>query len=80
MSLPEYKQIVDEAKTHIQEIRPADLKCMIDAGEEFSLIDVREPDEVAKGTIPGAVTLSRGILERDIDKVTSDKERRLVLY
>ena len=80
MSLPEYKQIVDEARTHIQEIRPAELKRMIDAGEEFTLIDVREPDEVAKGTIPGAVTLSRGILERDIDKVTSDKERRLVLY
>jgi rhodanese-related sulfurtransferase len=80
MSLPEYKQIVDEARTHIQEIRPAELKRMIDAGEEFTLIDVREPDEVAKGTIPGAATMSRGILERDIHKVTCDKERKLVLY
>ena len=80
MPLPEFKQIVDEARRLIQEIGPSDLARMQQAGEDFTLIDVREPDEHAKGTIAGAVTMPRGILERDIDQVTSDKNRKIVLY
>ncbi len=53
---------------------------MLDANEDFTLIDVREADEHAKGTIPAAVKLPRGILERDIDQVTTDKDRKIVLY
>lgn len=80
MPLPEYKKIVDEARMQIQEIGPADLKHMQKTGEDFTLIDVREADEQARGTIEGAVCLARGILERDIDQVTTDKDRKLVLY
>jgi rhodanese-related sulfurtransferase len=80
MPLPEFKQIVDEAKAQIREIGPAELKRMLDAGEDFTLIDVREVDEQAQGTMAGAVALPRGILERDIDKVTTDKDRKMVLY
>jgi len=80
MPLPEFKQIVDEAKRQIQEIGPDELLRMQKAGEEFILIDVREPDEHAKGTIAGAVAMPRGILERDIDKITTDKDRKIVLY
>jgi rhodanese-related sulfurtransferase len=76
----EFEQIVDEARAQIQEIRPADLRRMQESGEDFTLIDVREADEQQKGTIPGAVKLPRGILERDIDKVTTDKDRKIVLY
>ena len=49
MHSPEFKQIVDEAKAQIQEIRPADLKRMQDSEEDFTLIDVREADEQAEG-------------------------------
>jgi rhodanese-related sulfurtransferase len=80
MPLPEFKQIVDEAKRQIQEIGPGDLLRMQQAGEDFTLIDVREPDEHAKGTIAGAVAMPRGILERDIDQITTDKDRKIVLY
>ena len=80
MALPEFKKIVDEAKAQIQEIGPAELRRMMEAKEDFSLIDVREADEVAKGTIAGAVTIPRGILEREIDKVTTDKVKAIVLY
>ncbi|HEY4899436.1 MAG TPA: rhodanese-like domain-containing protein [Terriglobales bacterium] len=80
MPLPEFKQIVDEAKRQIQEIGPDDLRRMQQTGEEFILIDVREPDEHAKGTIAGAIPVPRGILERDIDKITADKDRKIVLY
>ncbi len=80
MPLPEFKMIVDEAKAQIQEIGPAELKRMLEAKEDFTLIDVREADEQVKGTIAGAVMLPRGIVERDIDKVTTDKDRKIVLY
>ena len=80
MPLPEFKQIVDEARRQIQEIDPSDLLRMQQAGEDFTLIDVREPNEHAKGMIAGAVAMPRGILERDIDQITSDKERKIVLY
>jgi len=80
MPLPEFKQIVEEAKAQIQEIGVAELKCMLDAQEDFTLIDVREADEHALGIIAGAVKLPRGILERDIDQVTTDKDRKMVLY
>jgi rhodanese-related sulfurtransferase len=80
MPLPEFKQIVDEAKSQIEEIGPGDLKQMQQSGEDFILIDVREADEVAKGTIPGAVPMPRGILEAHIEEITTDKDRKLVLY
>src|SRR5450631_4105778 len=80
MPLPEFKQIVDEAKSQIHEIGPTELQRMREAGENFILIDVREPDEHAKGTIAGAVAMPRGILERDIDQIVTDKERKIVLY
>lgn len=80
MPLPEFKQLVDEAKAQISEIDPGDLKRMQQSGEDFTLIDVRERDEIAKGTIPGAFPMPRGILEVNIDQITSDKNRKLVLY
>ena len=80
MPLPEFKQLVDEAKSQIKEIGPDDLRQMQQSGEDFTVIDVRERDEQAKGTIPGAVNLPRGILEVNIDQVTTDKDRKLVLY
>jgi rhodanese-related sulfurtransferase len=80
MALPEFQQLVNEAKKEIKEITPADLKKMQGSGEDFVLIDVREPDEVAKGTIPGAVVIPRGMVEYNIDKVTTDKDKKLVLY
>jgi len=80
MPLPEFKQLVDEAKAQIREIGPDELRHMQLSGEDFTLIDVREPDERAKGTIADAVAMPRGILEVNIDQITTDKDRKLVLY
>ena len=80
MALPEFKQLVDEAKSQITEINADQLKHMQQTGEDFTLIDVREREEQVKGTIPGAVEMPRGVLEVNIDQVTTDKDRKLVLY
>ena len=80
MAMPEFQQLCNEAKKEIQEIDVAELKRMQQSGEKFYLIDVREPQEVARGTIPGAVTITRGVLELNIDQVTPDKNAKIVLY
>lgn len=80
MHMPEFVALCNEARKEIQEIDVAELKRMQASGEDFTLIDVRERDEQAQGMVPGAVALPRGILERDIGQVTTDKDRKMVLY
>ncbi|WP_313891167.1 rhodanese-like domain-containing protein [Psychrobacillus sp.] len=41
----------------------------IEAGEMFSLIDVRESDEVATGVIPGAVHIPLGSVDVSLDQI-----------
>lgn len=80
MPMPEFKQLVNEAKTEIEEIGPEELQRMQSAAQDFVLIDVREKEETAKGVIPGAVHVSRGMLEHNIGQVTTDKNKKIVLY
>ena len=80
MPMPEFRQLVDEAKKEIQEINVDDLKKMQQSREDFSLIDVRDKQDADKGMIPKAVNISRGMLEHNIDQVTTDKGRKIVLY
>jgi rhodanese-related sulfurtransferase len=49
--MPEFQQLVNEAKRHIQEINVDDLKKMQQNGEDFSLIDVRDKQDADKGMI-----------------------------
>ena len=49
------------------------------AGEGI-IIDVREESEFAAGHIPGAIHLSKGIIERDIEAKFPDKSTPLILY
>jgi len=80
MPLPEYKQLVEEARREIQEISSTELKNMQASRQNFTLIDVREPDEVAQGAIAGATALPRGQLEHKIDTITTDKDQPIVCY
>jgi len=44
MPLPEFRQLVDEAKSQISQITPEELRRMRQLGQDFTLIDVRERD------------------------------------
>jgi rhodanese-related sulfurtransferase len=48
-------------------------------GERWVLVDVREDLEWAASRIPGAVHLSKGVIERDIEARFPDKAEPLVL-
>lgn len=72
--------IVKDAKSRVTECTVDDMAAMQERGEAFRLIDVREDSEFAKGRIPGAEHLGKGVIERDIEKVAPDKGEKLVLY
>jgi rhodanese-related sulfurtransferase len=80
MVMPEFHALVNEAKKEVQEIGPRDLSSLQQQEKDLIVIDVREREDHAKGAIPGAVNIPRGILEHSIDQVTTDKDKKLVLY
>ena len=77
---PEFLKIVEDAKTRIRETTVPEVKARLDAGEKFTLVDVREDSEWAKGHLPGAIHLGKGIIERDIENAVPGKATPLVLY
>ncbi|WP_437192589.1 rhodanese-like domain-containing protein [Planctomicrobium sp. SH527] len=77
---PRFLEIVTDAKSRVKECDVHDVKRMLDQKEEFTLIDVREESEFAKGRLPGAVHVGKGVIERDIEKVVPNPETPLVLY
>ncbi len=74
-----FPQMVAEALQHIPEVVPAALQTRLQGGEQIVVIDVREPDEFAKGKIPGAYTIPRGVLEMQLDG-RLPRESTVVLY
>ena len=80
MPMPEFHDVVNQAKKEIQEIGVEDLKHMQKSGEDFALVDVREREDAEQGTIPGATNIPRGMLEYNIDQLTTDKNRKIVCY
>jgi len=77
---PGFLRLVDDAKSRVQEADCSEIKRRMDRRAKMTLIDVREESEWARGHIPGAVHLSKGIIERDIEQAFPDKDAPLVLY
>jgi rhodanese-related sulfurtransferase len=77
---PGFLKLVEDAKKRIRETNVHEVKRWIDAGKKFHLIDVREESEWARGHLPRAIHLSKGVIERDVEERLPDKGARLVLY
>ncbi len=77
---PGFLKLVADAKARVKECTVEDVKRRLDAGERFTLVDVREESEYAAGHLPGAVHLSKGVIERDIETRVPDPSAPLVLY
>ena len=75
-----FLKLVNDAKSRVREESYRDTKRRLDTGEKFVLIDTREDSEWARGHLPGAIHLGRGIIERDIEKTVPDKNTQIVLY
>jgi len=77
---PGFLAIVNDAKKRVKECTVDDVKKRVDRGEKFTIVDTREESEFAAGHLPGALHLSKGVIERDIEKKVPDKSAPLVLY
>jgi rhodanese-related sulfurtransferase len=77
---PQFLKLVNEAKKKVKETNVADVKRRLEGGEKFLLVDVREDNEWAKGHLPGAVHLGKGIIERDIEQRVPDPTAKVILY
>ncbi|HET9326794.1 MAG TPA: rhodanese-like domain-containing protein [Candidatus Eisenbacteria bacterium] len=77
---PGFLALVDAARAVVREISIPEYQAREGAGDGMILIDVREDHEWEKGRIPGAMHMSRGIIERDIERTFADKNAPLVLY
>ncbi len=77
---PEFLKLVNDAKSRIQETDINGYRKMLASGERTLLIDTREESEWAAGHATGALHLSKGIIERDIEAKVPDKSTRMVLY
>jgi rhodanese-related sulfurtransferase len=75
-----FLNLVNDAKKRVKETNVAAVKARLDKGEKLNLIDTREDNEFAKGHLPGATHLSKGIIERDIEKTFPDRDAELILY
>jgi rhodanese-related sulfurtransferase len=77
---PGFLRLVEDSKGRIREVGIADVKNMLDRGERFELVDVREESEWVAGRLPGARHLSKGIIERDIEVAIPNRDTAMVLY
>ena len=58
----------------MQEITAKELKAKIDAGEDFQLIDVRQPEEYAFAKIEGAKLIPLGEIVKRMDEIDPTRE------
>jgi rhodanese-related sulfurtransferase len=77
---PGFLALVEEAKKRVHEIDIEEYKRLRESGQAGQLVDVREDNEWQAAHAAGAVHLSKGIIERDIEATFPDKNTRLVLY
>ena len=77
---PGFLKLVNDAKSRVPEIDIGAYRRMVASGEPHVLVDTREESEWAAGHVRGALHLSKGVIERDIETKVPDKAAKLVLY
>lgn len=75
-----FKELVSDAKRRVREVTVEEVRRRLDGGEHVQLVDVREESEWLQGRAAGAVHLSKGILERDVEKRFPATDTELILY
>jgi rhodanese-related sulfurtransferase len=74
-----FEKLVAKAKKNITEISPQDAAAKLKSGEAV-IVDVRDKDEWDQGQIPGAMHMSRGTIELDIEEKVPDTNAMIVCH
>ena len=70
---------VEQSRAAIQECDIDEFSSMLNDGEDIVVIDVREQHEYDAGCFKGALHLSKGVIERDIERSITVDLRDLAL-
>lgn len=76
---PGFLKLVENAKRNVREVSVDNALRRIREGKA-TLIDVREESEWQAGHARGAVHLSKGLIERDIEKTVPKTDQEVILY
>ncbi|MBE6650736.1 MAG: rhodanese-like domain-containing protein [Ruminococcaceae bacterium] len=68
-----------ERKMYIN-ITPDEAKHIMDSGEEYVLLDVREQNEYDEGHIPGAILIPYTEIEEKAESMIPDKNKQILVY
>jgi rhodanese-related sulfurtransferase len=77
---PSFLKLVTDAKKRIKEISVKRVREKLKNRDNFFFVDVREEQEWDEGHAAGAIHISKGIIERDIEAAVPDKKATIVLY
>jgi rhodanese-related sulfurtransferase len=58
--------------SEVKGVNPDQLKEMMDKGDDFVIIDVREPDELDISSL-GGINIPLGMLDKEIEQIPTDK-------
>ena len=68
---------IKESQPHVTAV---EFKKIMDSGEKFILLDVRTEAEYEAAHLPGAINISRGLLEFKVTKTITDPDAKIYLY
>ncbi len=77
---PGFLKLISDASANVKTMSIEDYVARTAAGEPFVLVDTREEHEWDAGHLPGAIHLSKGIIERDVEKAVPDPAAPIVAY
>jgi rhodanese-related sulfurtransferase len=77
---PGFLALVDDAKSRVRETTAEEVRERLARHDDIVLIDTREEHEWNEAHAVGAIFLSKGIIEREIERVVPDKSKEIVLY
>jgi rhodanese-related sulfurtransferase len=77
---PRFLALCEQVRAQVREMTTTELRQQMGPTQEFVLIDTREESEWAAGHIPGAIHLSKGVIERDIENKVPDLDTPIVAY
>ena len=75
-----YQEMVAEAKAETEQTDADAVHGALEAGEDITVVDVREPAEWEAGHIQGAKHVPRGLLEYKAADELPEKDARIVVH
>jgi rhodanese-related sulfurtransferase len=77
---PGFLKLVTQERPYVKEITLEQAREQLARNPQLVLMDVREDNEWEKEHAKEAIHLSKGILERDIEKVVPDLDTEIIMY